>query len=135
MLDSIDPKSALPIYRQISDQIRRGVAAGQLAPGDQLPSVRDLAARLLVNPNTVARVYRDLERDGLLETRRGQGTYIAITAEAIADSERRRLIAAALEHVASDVRAFGIASEEAVEMFRAALAGYIRSGRISHERK
>jgi len=118
MLGAIDPKSALPIYRQISDQIRRAVAAGQLMPGDQLPSVRDLAAQLLVNPNTVARVYRDLERDGLLETRRGMGTYVSASAAAMADAERRRLVSDQLEKAARDVRAFGISAEEAAEMFR-----------------
>jgi GntR family transcriptional regulator len=118
MLNHIDPKSALPIYRQIIEQIRRSVAAGLLAPGDQLPSVRDLASQLLVNPNTVARVYRDLERDGLLETRRGQGTYIAASATALIESERRRLIADQLEVVARDIRAFGISEEAAVQMLR-----------------
>ena len=118
MFDSVDPKAALPIYRQIIDQIRRGVAAGLLEPGDQLPSVRELAARLLVNPNTVARVYRDLERDGLLETRRGQGTYISADAAAMAESERRRLIADQLREVARDVRAFGLSEEAALELFR-----------------
>jgi len=128
MLNSIDPKSALPIYRQIIAQIRRGVAAGLLAPGDQLPSVRELAARLLVNPNTVARVYRDLERDGLLETRRGQGTFISANAEALAESERRRLLAEQLEEVARDARAFGLSDEAALELFRASLANQ-RPGR------
>jgi len=122
MLNHIDPKSALPIYRQIIEQIRRSVAAGQLAPGDQLPSVRDLAAHLLVNPNTVARVYRDLERDGLLETRRGQGTYIAAGATGLIESERRRLIADQLEMVARDLRAFGISEEAAVQMLRETLS-------------
>ena len=128
MLNHIDPKSALPIYRQIIEQIRRSVAAGLLAPGDQLPSVRDLASQLLVNPNTVARVYRDLERDGLLETRRGQGTYIAAGATALIESERRRLIADQLEAVARDIRAFGISEEAAVQMLREVL-GRRRSAR------
>jgi len=118
MIDRIDPKSAIPIYRQITDGIRRGVAAGLLAPGERLPSVRDLAARLLVNPNTVAKVYRDLERDGLLRARRGQGTYIAASASSLAERERSRLIAEQLEQVATDVRAFGMPSESAVDLFR-----------------
>jgi len=122
MLDSIDPKSALPIYQQISAQVRRAVAAGLLAPGDQLPSVRELAARLLVNPNTVARVYRDLERDGLLETRRGQGTYVSANAGPMAESERHRLLADQLQAVARDARAFGLSAEAALELFRAILA-------------
>jgi GntR family transcriptional regulator len=121
MLHSIDPKSALPIHRQIAEQIRRGVAAGLLLPGDQLPSVRELAARLLVNPNTVAKVYRDLERDGLLETRRGQGTFVAADAAALAEGERRRLLTAQLRAVARDVRAFGLDEEAALDLFRRVL--------------
>jgi GntR family transcriptional regulator len=124
MFSSIDPKSAVPIYRQIMDQISRSVAAGILAPGDQLPSVRELAARLLVNPNTVARVYRDLERDGLLETRRGQGTYIAAKASAMADGERRRLLSGKLHDVATDVRTFGLSDREALDLFRDVLSDH-----------
>ena len=118
MIDRIDPKSALPIYRQITHGIRRGVAAGILAPGEKLPSVRDLATRLLVNPNTVAKVYRDLERDGLLDTRRGDGTYISADAAAMAEGERRRLLSDQLRAVARDVRAFGLSQEAAVDLFR-----------------
>ncbi len=122
MFDRVDPKAAVPIYRQITDQIRRRVAAGVLAPGDQLPSVRELAAQLLVNPNTVAKVYRDLEREGLLDARQGQGTYVSANAAAMADSERRRLVGAQLEEVARDVRAFGLSQEFAVKLFRQLLA-------------
>ena len=122
MIDRVDPKSPLPIYRQIIDGICRGVAAGTLAPGDQLPSVRELAAQLLVNPNTVARVYRDLERDGLLETRRGTGTFIASGAEALAEVERKRLVADKLAEVARDVHAFGLSVDAALQLLREALA-------------
>jgi len=118
MIDRIDPKSALPIYRQITDGIRRSVAAGLLAPGEKLPSVRDLAARILVNPNTVAKVYRDLERDGLLDTRRGDGTYVSADAAAMAEVERRRLLSDQLRAVARDVRAFGLSQEAALDLFR-----------------
>ena len=121
MLDRIDPRSPTPIYRQIGEQIRRGVAAGLLAPGDQLPSVRDLAARLLVNPNTVAKVYRDLEREGLLVTRRGQGTFVSDDAIAMAESDRRRLIAEQLKEVARDARAFGLSKAESLGLFRTIL--------------
>jgi GntR family transcriptional regulator len=118
MFEPIDPKAATPIYRQITEQIRRRVAAGTLVPGDQLPSVRELAAGLLVNPNTVAKVYRDLEREGLLETRRGDGTYVSAGASAMAETERRRVVTAQLEEVARDVRAFGISEKDALGLFR-----------------
>ncbi len=122
MLNNIDPKSAIPIHRQIGDQIRRSVAAGLLEPGDQLPSVRELAARLLVNPNTVAKVYRDLERDGLLETRRGQGTFISPEVAALAEADRRLLLAEQLEAAARDVHAFGLSDKAALDLFREVLA-------------
>ena len=124
MIDRIDVKSPLPIYRQIIDGICRAVAAGALAPGDQLPSVRELASQLLVNPNTVARVYRDLEREGLLETRRGTGTFIAADAEALAEGERKRLLSQKLGEVARDVHAFGLSLEAALQLFRDALANH-----------
>ncbi len=122
MFDSINPKSALPIYRQITDQIRRRVAAGLFAPGDKLLSVRELAAKLLVNPNTIAKVYRDLEREGLLETRRGDGTYIASDAIALAETERTRIIEEELRAIARDIRAFGLSDHAAVDLFRRALS-------------
>lgn len=122
MFDSINPKSALPIYRQITDQIRWRVAAGVFAPGDKLPSVRELAARLLVNPNTVAKVYRDLERDGLLETRRGDGTYISSDAVVLAESERTRIIEEQLRSIARDARAFGLSGQAAMDLFRRILS-------------
>ncbi len=122
MLRSIDPKSAIPIYRQVIDQVHREVAAGRLAAGDQLPSVRELAAQLLLNPNTVARVYRDLERDGVVETRRGEGTYVSDNAAVMRETERRRLVSEALAAVARDVHTFGISDEEAVRLLRKALA-------------
>jgi GntR family transcriptional regulator len=121
MFDGLDPKSAVPICRQITDQIRRSVAGGLLAPGDRLPSVRELAARILVNPNTVAKVYRDLERDGLLETRRGDGTYVSPEATSMAEADRRRILAETLAAVARDVRAFGLSDKAALGLFREVL--------------
>ena len=133
MLTSINPKSAVPIYRQIMEQIRRAVAAGVLAAGDQLPSVRELAAQLLINPNTAARVYRDLERDGLLETRRGQGTFSASDASALAESERTRLISERLEAAVVEARAFGFSDEEIIELLRQILSPSTGSERTSHD--
>jgi len=118
MFNTINPKSAMPIYRQIIEQIRRAVAAGQLLPGEQLPSVRELAAQLLVNPNTISRVYRDLEWEGLIETRRGQGTYISSSAASLVDSERLQIIADQLEAAAKDVSIFGVNPETALDIFR-----------------
>jgi GntR family transcriptional regulator len=73
----VDDRSPVPVYAQLSERILGAVARGDLAPGEQLPSVRDVAARLGINPNTVNRAYAELERIGTVETRRGRGTFVA----------------------------------------------------------
>jgi GntR family transcriptional regulator len=75
MLISLDPQDTRPIYIQIVDEVRRALVLGTLGPDDPLPSVRELAVKLRVNPNTVSQAYRDLERQGIVYVRRGQGTY------------------------------------------------------------
>jgi len=74
---SLDPKSGVPIYRQIQDQVLYGIASGRLRPGEQLPTVRALAVDLKVNPNTVIKAYSELERQGALSTEQGSGTFVA----------------------------------------------------------
>lgn len=86
----LDQNSGVPVYRQIIDQVRGGVAAGSLAAGYQLPTVRQLAVDLEINPNTVVRAYRELELGGLLETQQGTGTFISEKKVARADAERER---------------------------------------------
>lgn len=74
---SLDLHSGVPVYRQLIDQVRGGVASGSLVAGDQLPTVRQLAVDLAINPNTVMRAYRELELRGFLETHQGTGTFIS----------------------------------------------------------
>jgi GntR family transcriptional regulator len=74
---ALDPKSGVPIYRQIQDQIRYGIASGLLQVGEQLPTVRALSVELSVNPNTVIKAYSELEREGILTTEQGSGTFVA----------------------------------------------------------
>jgi GntR family transcriptional regulator len=88
MFLQIDPGSGVPIYRQIMDGVRYAVAGGALAAGDRLPSVRDLATALGVNPTTIQKAYGELEHLGVIETRRGQGTFVAETPPAVTDAER-----------------------------------------------
>src|SRR5260370_30977351 len=76
----LNPRSGVPIYRQLQDQTRYGVASGVLTAGEQLPTVRALAVELSVNPNTVIKAYSELEREGLLTTEQGSGTFIAVQA-------------------------------------------------------
>src|SRR5271165_554839 len=89
----LDLRSGVPVYRQIIDQVRTGVAAGTLTAGDQLPTVRQLAVDLAINPNTVVRAYRELELGGLLETHQGTGTFISAQKMKRADAERERQLA------------------------------------------
>ena len=90
---SLDLRSGVPVYRQIIDQVTGGVAAGALREGDQLPTVRQLAVDLAINPNTVIRAYRELELLGVLETQQGTGTFISQRAAQRNGAERRRRLA------------------------------------------
>src|SRR5271154_1557874 len=97
---SLSAASDVPIYRQIVQHIRRAVALGQLALGEQLPAVRVLAESLIVNPNTVARAYQDLIRDGLLESRSGIGVFVAEKVRQVfSEAERRRRLDHAVEQL------------------------------------
>src|SRR5881394_4633353 len=90
----VDPTTRVPIYRQLMDQIRLAVARGRLRPGSRLPSVRELSRELVINPNTVARVYTELERDGVLNTRPGLGVFVAQPRNDLTKKARKeRLIA------------------------------------------
>jgi len=116
MYIQIDPKSSTPLYAQIKEQMSRAVAAGVLQPGDQAPRVRDLAEELRVNPNTVARAYRELQADGLLVARQGSGTFISDDAEAIGEEEQRRMLAERLEEAARLAREAGLSKDDFLKM-------------------
>lgn len=85
----LDPKSGVPYHRQISDQIRYGIATGALKLGEQLPTVRSLSVELSVNPNTISKVYRELEIQNILETQQGTGTFIGRKKIEISPQERQ----------------------------------------------
>ena len=88
----LDLKSGVPFYRQIVDQIRYGIASERLLPGEQLPTVRDLAVRLEINPNTVRKAYSELEILDVLDTQQGTGTFVAVKEIEIGDVERDRML-------------------------------------------
>ena len=91
MIDfKLDPKSGIPFYRQIIDQIRYGIVAGKLKVGEQLPTVRALAVELKVNLNTVSKAYRELGIQNILETQQGTGTFIGAIKVQISDDERKK---------------------------------------------
>src|SRR5436189_5483899 len=111
----IDARDATPIYAQLDRALRAAIAAGRLRPGDQLPTVRQLAVDLRVNANTVARVYAELERAGILETRRGIGSFVAATPQqAHPPNEHARRLRAFVTRVLGDAAAVGFSIEEVV---------------------
>lgn len=97
MYIAIDPSSGVPIYMQIVSQIKTGIAMGRLLPEDPLPSVRQLAVELSVNPNTVARAYLDLEYDGIIYKRQGAGTFVSGQGVEMSKNERRRVLSELIE--------------------------------------
>ena len=110
---SIDPQDATPIYAQLERSLRAAIATGRMQPGDQLPTVRQLAVELRVNANTVARVYAELERAGVIETRRGVGSFISATpAEARPPREHERRLRAFVTRVLADADAAGFTVDE-----------------------
>ncbi len=119
MLVSLDPADATPIYAQVERGLRAAIAAGRLHPGDQLPTVRELAVELRVNANTIARVYGELERAGVVETRRGVGTFVkANRAEARPASEHARRLRAFATRVLSEADAHGFNADELIAALR-----------------
>ena len=116
MAFQVQPDSPVPIYEQIATQIVFGVAAGDPPPGELIPSVRDLAQRLLVNPNTVARAYQDLERLGILETKRGRGMEVTAKAPDLCDVRRREIIRARLRETLRQAASGGLTAEDIHEL-------------------
>ena len=120
MLVSLDTADATPIYAQVERGLRAAIASGRLKPGDQLPTVRELAVELRVNANTVARVYSELERAGVFETRRGVGTFVrAGRAEARPASEHAKRLRAFATRVLSEGDAHGFTADEVIAALRA----------------
>src|SRR5436309_4813905 len=111
----LDLRSGVPAYRQIIDQVLISVSSGTCAGGDQLPTVRQLAVDLAINPNTVVRAYRELEIRGILETQQGTGTFITDAKPKPNEAERRRRIAQLAGDLLARAGAEGITIEELVE--------------------
>jgi GntR family transcriptional regulator len=112
---ALDLHSGVPVYRQLIDQVRAGIASSALRPGDQLPTVRQLAVDLAINPNTVMRAYRELELGGLLETHQGTGTFISDKKPEKKSAERERQLNQMAGEVAARAGAAGFTLEELIE--------------------
>ncbi len=118
----IDPRSGVPLYLQLIDQVKRAVALGTLAPGEQLPTVKALALDLTINANTVARAYRELERDRVIETSPGRGSFVRAEA---GSGEVRRAIedvgASAIADAVREMRSLGLERATVRTLFERAL--------------
>jgi GntR family transcriptional regulator len=112
---ALDLHSGLPVYRQLIDQVRSGMVLGSLVAGDQLPTVRQMAVDLAINPNTVMRAYRELELSGLLETHQGTGTFVAKKKIERKDAERERQLTQLANEFAARAGAAGLTVEELLD--------------------
>ncbi len=120
----IDTTDGAAIYLQIVDQIKRSVAVGRLKPEDPLPSVRQLALDLTINPNTVARAYLELEHEGVIYKRQGQGTYVSAQAIEASRRERNRIVGALFERAIVEAVHFGMSAPEIDEVYRSLARRY-----------
>ena len=114
----IDPASRLPIYRQLGDQLREAVARGRLQAEERLPSVRDLSRALVINPNTVARVYNELEREGLLNIRQGLGVFVTRPKPELTRKVRRQRLEEMLDRFLTEAVHLGFSADEVVELLK-----------------
>jgi GntR family transcriptional regulator len=128
MLLRPNPASGVPLYLQLMEQVKHGIETGALREGDQLPGIRPLAEELVINPNTVAKAYRELEHEGVIELRQGAGAFVAKNARGAKGTEKLRagqgIVAEAIERL----RARGITDEEIRRLVEAELAGLRKTG-------
>jgi len=111
----LDLKSGVPFYRQIIDQVKSAIATGLVEPGDRLPTVRQLAVDLSINPNTVARAYTELELTGLVETQMGSGTFVGQRKVEQDDVERRRLLDEICQELLSRASTHGFSIDDILD--------------------
>ncbi|MCY2925393.1 MAG: GntR family transcriptional regulator [Planctomycetota bacterium] len=112
----IDPQSGVPVYRQMMDQLRYYVAAGTLAPGAQLPSIRLLAQRLAVNPTTVVKAYTELERKGVIEMRQGSGAFVSERAVRMSETEKKKMLQRLARQLAVEAAQMGAPAEMVIDI-------------------
>ena len=128
MLLKPNPSLGVPIYLQLMEQVKHAIETGALAPGEQLPGIRPLAEELVINPNTVAKAYRELEHEGVIELRHGAGAFVSSQArpQKLTDTVRaaQPIVAGAVERL----RARGLTDEEIRRLFEAELAGIRKAG-------
>ncbi len=132
MLIRLETTSGIPIYRQVMDQLKMQVATERLKVGERIPSVRQLALSLAVNPLTIAKAYTELEREGVIETQRGVGTFVARDEPRLKMNERIRQVRQAAEALAAESVRLDVPPEKVEGLLREALERYSRGA--VHER-
>ena len=124
---TIDPESSVPIYVQIEDSIHSLIAAGQFQPGEQLPTIRELAADIRVNLNTVARAYLELDREGVISTQRGKGTFVTgVLDKDQIERKRQRLLNSIIEKTLDEARNLGYSTDEIMNVFQDQMKEWVK---------
>jgi GntR family transcriptional regulator len=123
MLLKPNPSSGVPIYLQLMEQVKHAIETGALRPGEQLPSIRPLAEELVVNPNTIAKAYRELEHEGVIELRQGAGAFVSDKAPTKKDADKLRAAQATVAGAIEKLRARGVTDEEIRRLVEAELSG------------
>ena len=118
MLIHLSQSDGVPIYLQIVNQIKYLVGSGRLEPGEELPAIRALAEQLLVNPNTVARAYRELEQAGVVEMRRTAGTFVSASKSPLARKEKLRVLGERIDALLAEARQMDVSIDELTELVR-----------------
>ena len=120
----IDNASDRPVYQQIIDQVKRDIALGRIIKNEKLPTVRQLAGQIAINPNTIAKAYRQLEQQGIIVTKAGAGAFVANLDSNLSRSVRKKLISEELERIAVDAFHMQIESQTLLEWFNSAVAKF-----------
>ena len=118
----INPHSGMPVYRQMIDQVKYYLASDSLKPGDQLPSIRELAQALAINPTTVVRVYTELEREGVIEMRHGKGAFVTASGRRMSAAERDKTLRLLARHLAVEATQMGAPASQVLTLVREELA-------------
>ncbi|MBU6386938.1 MAG: GntR family transcriptional regulator [Pirellula sp.] len=131
----IQAQGGVPIYLQVMQQIKYLVASGRLEPGDELPSIRSLAEQLIVNPNTIARAYRELETQGVVEKRRTAGTFVADSGSPLARKERLKLLKERIDQLLTEAYQMGFELDEVMKLVEQSslISQQPKKGPSSHE--
>lgn len=132
MILRIDTTSSVPVYAQLVEQIKRAIASGAIQAGEPLPSLRETAVKLRVNPLTVGKAYKQLESEGLIETRHGLGSFVTSDTAVITDGFRRGVLVRAIDDLLVDSHHLGVAVDELKELIDERIAsandGFLREG-------